>query len=93
MHCLCTQSIEWLQLGVPALLYTLQNNALFIGLSNLEAAIAHVTYQTKILFTALFSICLLRKELGEKPQWPVLHLWAAAALSAECPGPIGIHVL
>jgi len=59
---------EWLQLGIPALLYTLQNNCLFIGLTNLEAAIAHVTYQAKILFTAVFSICLLGKKLGHV-QW------------------------
>uniref|UniRef100_A0A7S0IZD6 UDP-galactose transporter n=1 Tax=Calcidiscus leptoporus TaxID=127549 RepID=A0A7S0IZD6_9EUKA len=65
---LANNSIEWLQLGVPAFLYTLQNNALFIGLTNLEAAIAHVTYQTKILFTALFSICMLGKQLG-RTQW------------------------
>jgi len=60
--------IEWLQLGIPALLYTVQNNALFVGLSNLDAAVAHVTYQTKILFTALFSIVLLGKRLGPS-QW------------------------
>jgi len=65
---LTENSVEWLQLGLPALLYTVQNNALFIGLSNLEAAVAHVTYQTKILFTALCSICLLGKRLGW-PQW------------------------
>jgi UDP-sugar transporter A1/2/3 len=61
-------AIEWLQLGIPAGLYTLQNNALFIGLSNLDAAVAHVTYQTKILFTAVFSITLLGKRLGTT-QW------------------------
>jgi UDP-sugar transporter A1/2/3 len=61
-------AIEWLQLGIPAGLYTLQNNALFIGLSNLDAAVAHVTYQTKILFTALFSILLMNKRLGAA-QW------------------------
>lgn len=61
-------AIEWLQLGIPAGLYTLQNNALFIGLSNLDAAVAHVTYQTKILFTAIFSVTLLGKRLGAT-QW------------------------
>ena len=34
---------EWLKLSLPALLYTIQNNALFLGLANLEAAVAQVT--------------------------------------------------
>eukprot|EP00967_Tisochrysis_lutea_P128454 scaffold219726_cov40-Tisochrysis_lutea.AAC.1 len=61
-------AVEWMQLGIPAALYTIQNNALFVGLSNLDAAVAHVTYQTKILFTALFSIVLMHRRLGPA-QW------------------------
>ncbi len=61
-------SDEWIKLAVPALLYTVQNNALFVGISNLEAAVAHVTYQSKIIFTAIFSVLLLSKKLG-RAQW------------------------
>ena len=35
--------LEWLKLSLPALLYTIQNNALFLGLANLEATVAQVT--------------------------------------------------
>ena len=33
-------AVEWLQLAVPALLYTVQNVMLFVGAAHLEAAIA-----------------------------------------------------
>ena len=57
-------SVEWVQLAVPSLLYTLQNVMLFVGAANLEAAIAQVTYQAKIFFTAIFSVALLGKRLS-----------------------------
>ena len=66
---------EWLKLALPALLYTIQNNMLFVGLANLEAAIAQVTYQLKIFFTAIFSVCLLGRRLR-------CHQWIAMALLA-----------
>merc|ERR1712185_701497 len=64
---------EWLKLSLPALLYTVQNNALFIGLANLEAAVAQVTYQGKIFTTAIFSVCLLGRRLSRQ-QWLALLL-------------------
>jgi len=79
---LTEQSAEWVQLAVPALLYTVQNNALFVGLTNLEAAVAHVTYQTKILFTALFSVCMLGRQLGKK-QWIGLGLLVIGVICVQ----------
>nr|XP_058953925.1 UDP-N-acetylglucosamine transporter-like isoform X2 [Pocillopora verrucosa] len=55
---------ETLKLAVPSGLYTIQNNLLFVALSNLDAATYQVTYQLKILTTALFSVCMLHKKLG-----------------------------
>ncbi|CAF0732032.1 unnamed protein product [Brachionus calyciflorus] len=55
--------IETLKLLIPSGLYTLQNNLLFIALSNLDAATYQVTYQLKILTTALFSVLMLGKKL------------------------------
>jgi UDP-sugar transporter A1/2/3 len=54
---------ETLKLLIPAGLYTLQNNLLFIALSNLDAATYQVTYQLKILTTAVFSVIMLGKKL------------------------------
>ncbi len=45
-------------------LYTLQKNLLYLAISNLDAAVFQVTYQTKILVTALFSVLLLGKKLN-----------------------------
>jgi len=75
-------AMEWVQLGIPAVLYTVQNNCLFIGLSHLDAAVAHVTYQTKILFTALFSIALLGKQLGLS-QWAGLSSLVLGVISVQ----------
>jgi UDP-sugar transporter A1/2/3 len=55
--------VETLKLLIPAGLYTLQNNLLFVALSNLDAATYQVTYQLKILTTALFSVLMLGKKL------------------------------
>ena len=68
-----TNGREWLSLCVPALLYTIQNNALFLGLAHLEAAVAQVTYQGKIFTTALFSVCMLGRRL-KCVQWVALVL-------------------
>ena len=54
---------ETLKLLIPSALYTLQNNLLFISLSNLDPATYQVTYQLKILTTALFSVLMLGKKL------------------------------
>lgn len=54
---------ENLKLAIPSGLYTIQNNLLFLALSNLDAATYQVTYQLKILTTALFSVVMLGKKL------------------------------
>lgn len=48
---------ETLKLAVPACLYVVQNNLLFIALSNLDAA----TYQVSLMFCPVYDYCI--KEL------------------------------
>jgi len=71
---------EALKVSVPGLLYTLQNNLLFISLSNLSGAVYQVTYQLKILTTAVLSVVILGKVLGPTKWSALLTLTAGVAL-------------
>ena len=66
---------ETLKLAIPSGLYAIQNNLLFIALSYLNAATYQVTYQLKILTTALCSVFMLGKTI-EKHQWFSLFMLA-----------------
>ncbi|CAF1112791.1 unnamed protein product, partial [Didymodactylos carnosus] len=54
---------ETFKLAIPSGLYAVQNNLLFIALSYLNAATYQVTYQLKILTTALCAVFMLGKRL------------------------------
>ncbi|KAG0288423.1 hypothetical protein BGZ96_007812 [Linnemannia gamsii] len=67
------QPQEILKMLVPSGLYALQNNLLYVALSNLEAATFQVTYQMKILSTAVFSVMMLNRRLTRQ-KWFALCL-------------------
>eukprot|EP01053_Blabericola_migrator_P003662 Blabericola_migrator_1__3661@NODE_2098_length_3279_cov_78_729763_g1329_i0_p1_GENE_NODE_2098_length_3279_cov_78_729763_g1329_i0NODE_2098_length_3279_cov_78_729763_g1329_i0_p1_ORF_typecomplete_len396_score56_05Nuc_sug_transp/PF04142_15/8_2e101CRTlike/PF08627_10/1_4e17CRTlike/PF08627_10/98TPT/PF03151_16/6_4e11UAA/PF08449_11/6_5e02UAA/PF08449_11/1_7e10SLC35F/PF06027_12/5_5e10PUNUT/PF16913_5/9_6e06PUNUT/PF16913_5/1_1e03EamA/PF00892_20/8_5e02EamA/PF00892_20/3_8e05EamA/PF00892_20/7_2TMEM234/PF10639_9/2 len=71
---------ETLKVGVPALLYALQNNLLFIALSNMSPATYQVTYQLKILSTAVLSVLILKKWLSIDKWASLIMLTAGVAL-------------
>ena len=64
---------DYVLTAVPALLYFVQNNLLYFAVSRLDTAVFQVTYQLKILTTAIFSVLILNRKLSKK-QWLALVL-------------------
>ncbi|ORY05521.1 nucleotide-sugar transporter [Basidiobolus meristosporus CBS 931.73] len=74
---------------IPSGLYAIQNNLLFVALSNLEAATFQITYQMKILSTALFSVILLGKRLSRN-KWVSLVLLMVGVILVQLPASKGV---
>ncbi|KAI6198852.1 UDP-galactose/UDP-N-acetylglucosamine transporter srf-3 [Aphelenchoides besseyi] len=75
--------LETLKVGVPALIYTIQNFLLYVAIDHLDAGTFMVTYQLKILTTAIFTVLLLNRRLSLW-QWMALAiLTVGIALSAD----------
>ena len=72
------------KLAIPAALYTLQNSLQYIAISNLDAATMQVTYQFKILPTALFSMIILHRSLSGR-KWVALGLLMLGVAIVQIP--------
>jgi UDP-sugar transporter A1/2/3 len=60
--------VDTLKVGVPAFIYTIQNFLLYVAIENLDAGTYMVTYQMKILTTAMFTVLMLKRKISI-PQW------------------------
>jgi UDP-galactose transporter len=72
------------KLAIPAALYTFQNSLQYVAVSNLDAATFQVTYQLKILTTALFSVTMLKRSLTTK-KWVSLVLLMVGVAVVQIP--------
>ena len=65
--------VPWdaLKITIPSMLYLVQNTLLYVALSNLSAPLFQVTYQSKLLTTALVSVIMLQRRYSAK-QWVCL---------------------
>jgi UDP-sugar transporter A1/2/3 len=60
--------LDALKIIIPSLLYLVQNSLLYVALSNLTAPLFQVTYQAKLLTTAIVSVIMLQRRYSLK-QW------------------------
>jgi len=74
------QPLETLKVCVPSMVYVVQNNLLYVAASHLDAATYQVTYQLKILTTALFTVAILRRKLLGTQWLSLLVLLVGVAL-------------
>ena len=75
---------DTLQVGVPAVLYLIQNNLLYVASSHLDAATCQVAYQLKLLTTAFFSVTMLQRQISMR-RWASLGLLFIGVVFVQYP--------
>ncbi|XP_039254589.2 CMP-sialic acid transporter-like [Styela clava] len=73
---------DTLKMAVPSFVYALQNNMMYIALSNLDVPIQQILYQLKIPATALCSVFILRRSLSYQ-QWAACFMVFAGLAMVE----------
>nr|CAD7605170.1 unnamed protein product [Timema genevievae] len=74
------QPMDTLKVCVPSFVYLMQNNLLYVSASHLDAATYQVSYQLKILTTAMFAVLILRRSLRFIQWVSLLFLLAGVVL-------------
>jgi drug/metabolite transporter (DMT)-like permease len=69
-----------LKISIPALLYLMQNNLVFVAISNMNSATYQVLCQLKIFVTAILSVFLLNKKLTSRHWLALVILFCGVVL-------------
>ncbi|KAK9463825.1 nucleotide-sugar transporter-domain-containing protein [Lipomyces oligophaga] len=80
------------KLAIPACLYTVQNSLQYVAVSNLDAATFQVTYQLKIITTAIFSVTMLHRSLTSI-KWMSLVMLTVGIALVQLPNDILSYVV
>lgn len=72
------------KMAVPAILYFIQNNLQYLAATYLDAATFQVTYQMKILTTALLSVLILKVSLSSQ-KWISLFILTMGIILVQTP--------
>lgn len=72
------------KLAIPACLYTLSNSLQYIALSNMQSATFQVTYQLKLLVTAVFGLGLLKRAVPLR-KWGILLIIVLGVALVQIP--------
>ena len=82
--------IDMMKLCVPSFLYVVQNNLLYLALTNLDAATYQILYQLKILTTATFSATLLGRRFSST-KWIALVILTVGVAIVQISGSSDHH--
>merc|ERR1712172_137772 len=74
------QPLDTVKVMVPSGVYLIQNNLLYVAASNLDVATYQITYQLKILTTAMFAVTMLGKRLLPTQWFSLVLLVAGVAM-------------
>merc|ERR1712172_142411 len=74
------QPLDTVKVMVPSGVYLIQNNLLYVAASNLDVATYQITYQLKILTTAMFAVTMMGKKLLPTQWLSLLTLVAGVAM-------------
>lgn len=75
-----TNPRDTFKMCVPSIIYAIQNNLAFVALSNLDAATYQVSYQMKVITTAMFMVLMLSKSLSRVQWFAIILLFLGVAM-------------
>jgi len=79
---LIVNKMDTLKVCVPSFIYLVQNNCLYVAAEHLDTATYQITYQLKILTTAMFAVLILKRSLI-RTQWLSLGILIAGVAMVQ----------